>query len=137
MHTLLFYAVQIAEINGLSRKSERAAPDELPSRFISASWYIRGQCPRTVLPPWLPQHCCHCEASARRQAWSITSRCFGQRLCEQFINLRHLLLRQVPKSPISCAALFLSHRRPPGFCLCISIIPRLLWLFVLSYFRLP
>ena len=73
-------------------------------------------------------------SSSAAASLAYTSRCFGQRLCEQYVNLRDLLLRQVPKSPISCAVLFLSHCRPPGFCLCISIIPRLIWLFFLSYF---
>lgn len=57
-------------------------------------------------------------------------------LPEQYANLRPFLLRQVLKSPIYCAVLLLSHSRPNGFCLWISIISRLLWLLFLSYFML-
>ena len=57
-------------------------------------------------------------------------------LPEQYANLRPFLLRQVLKSPIYCAVLLLSHSRPNGFCLWISIISRLLWLLFLYYFML-
>ena len=136
MHTLLFYAVQIAEINGLSRKSERAAPDPAKPFYFRFLVYKRSM-PQNGIAAFAAAALLPLRSSSAAASLEYTSRCFGQRLCEQFINLRHLLLHQVPKSPISCAVLFLSHCRPPGFCLCISIIPRLIWLFFLSYFRLP